>query len=251
MKLYKVLDSEGRSCNGGNAAWDLPTKNKDGSWTAGAWMPKIEGDLELCSNGYHLCREDDLPFWLGDTIYEAEYRGEIVEDDEKVVVKEARLIKKCENWNEKTARLFACLCIRNTHLGDGSERTVWDLLTDERSKNAVKVSEKYAKGEATKEELRTAHKAARDAIRDATEAAMRAARWAAARAATDDTTEAAWAAREAVWAATEAAMRAAVGDAAWATSAAWVEQQRILINIIEGGDGRNNVNKSTEREQNF
>jgi len=40
---------------------------------------------------------------------------------------------------EKDLRLFACWCVRQ----------VWHLLTDDRSKNAVIVAEKYAVGEAT------------------------------------------------------------------------------------------------------
>jgi hypothetical protein len=45
--------------------------------------------------------------------------------------------------DDKTMRLFACWCVRQ----------VWHLLDDERSRNAVVVSEKFANGVATKEEL--------------------------------------------------------------------------------------------------
>ena len=41
-------------------------------------------------------------------------------------------------------------------------KTTWDLLEDKRSKNAVIVAEKYARGEATEEELTAAGSAARD-----------------------------------------------------------------------------------------
>ena len=53
--------------------------------------------------------------------------------------------------DEKKLRLFACWCIRNTKLADG--RTVWDLLTDERSRRAVEVAELFANGKATDAEL--------------------------------------------------------------------------------------------------
>ena len=100
-------------------------------------------------------------------------------------------------------RLIACAMVRETPLADG--RTVWDLLTDERSRNAVEVAERHARGEATDEELAAAWDAARAA-------------WDAARAAGDAARDAAWAAawaaaRDAAWAAARAAARAADRDA--------------------------------------
>ena len=165
MTYYKVLDERGRSCNGGEVNWELPTKGEDGKWKPGEWMPAIKGDLELCANGYHLCRNNDLLGWLGAAIYEAEVRGEKEEGGDKIVVRECRLLSKCDNWNDKTARLFACWCVRHTPLADG--RVVWDLLTDDRSRAAVDMSERYARGGATEEELAAARAAAWDAAWDA------------------------------------------------------------------------------------
>jgi hypothetical protein len=94
--------------------------------------------------------------------------------------------------DEKAMRLFACWCVRNTPLEDG--RKVWDLLTDDRSRNAVAVAERFANSEATGSELHAAWDAARDAARDAA--------WDAAGVAARD---AAWVARDAAWAAAWAA----------------------------------------------
>ena len=110
MKLYKVLGKNGNAVNGGHGRWHLPKKKKDGTWIPGKWMPEIKGELIPCENGYHLCRKKDLIGWLNETIYEAEYSGERLTYVDKVVVRRVRLLRKYENWNEKTARLFAADC---------------------------------------------------------------------------------------------------------------------------------------------
>jgi len=161
MNYYKIL-RDGKTCNDGNADYHLPENGKPGDW-----MPKIKGDLIPCENGYHLCRPQDLIHWLDKDIYEAEYRGDIVEDNDKVVVRQVRLVRKVDKWNNKTARLFAVWCAREAlKLVDNP---------DERSVAAVDIAEKFANGEATEDELA----AARDAARDAAWAAA----WDAARAA--------------------------------------------------------------------
>lgn len=62
-------------------------------------------------------------------------------------------------FSESVLRKLACRFIRETPLSDG--RKVWDLLTDERSRNVVEVVEAYADGKATKEDMDAARAAAR------------------------------------------------------------------------------------------
>ena len=196
--LYKVLDKDGESCNGGDAQWSLPTKNEDGTWTAGEWMPTIKGKLIPCKNGYHLTRDERVIQWLNETIWEAEYSGEVDEKADKLVCRKSRLLRKFEGWNDKTARLFAADCAEHVlHL---FEKKCPD---DKRPRQAIEDARKFANGEITSEELATAWAAAGDAAWDAAGDAAWAA-WAAAR---DAARAAAW---DAAW--------AAAGDAAWAAA---------------------------------
>jgi len=108
---------------------------------------------------------------------------------------------------DRELRLFAVFCARQ----------VEHLLTDQRSKDAIDTAEKFAKGEATYEELAAAE--------DAAWAAARVAAWDAAWAAAEAAARvAAWGSdRDAAWAAARVAAWDAAWDAAWAAArvAAW------------------------------
>ena len=161
--LFKVLNSDGSAYHGGCGQWSLPNSKP------GAWMPPI-ANIEPCVRGYHLCSPTDLVYWLGPTIYVAEYRGECVAANDKVVVAEARLLRLCEQWTERTARLFACDCAERVLPSDA----------DPHSRDAIAVSRRYAEGDATDAELAAAWAAAWAAASDAARAAARAAAAAAA-----------------------------------------------------------------------
>ncbi len=118
--------------------------------------------------------------------------------------------------SENDRRLAACCFVRRTPIGDG--RTVWDLLTDDRSRKAVEVAERFADGEATERELAAAWDAASAVAWAAAGAAANAAASAAAGAAAG---AAAWAAASSVAnAAASAAASAAAGSAARAAASA-------------------------------
>ena len=203
MQMYKITGKNGRCCNGGTGQWHLPTETGPGDW-----MPEIEGDLLPCENGYHLCRPQDLVQWFGEAIDEAEYKGDVVEDDNKVVVRKARLICRCENWNERTARLFAADCAE--HVIHIFER---EYPGDKRPRQAIQATRDFANSKITA--------AAWDAAWDAARAATGDAAWAAARAAAAAAGDAAW---------------AAVGDAAWdaARDAEREWQTAKLMEILQG-----------------
>ena len=147
--------------------------------------------------------------------------------------------------NDQRWRLAGCAIVRRTTVCD---RTLWGLLTDSRSRNAVDVSERFANGEASREELVAARVAARAAVLDVEWDTARAAAWDTAWAAALDTAQdaaqdaarvaagaaAGAAACAASWAAEGAAARAAAWDAAWvaAGAAAGVEHANILREFI-------------------
>lgn len=150
MKLYKVLSPDGFSCHGGDARWNLPAQNEDGFWVPGAWMPPIEGPLKPCKNGYHLCRPQDLVLWLNNSLYEAEYRGELIECSDKVVVRECRLLRRVKAWDTQKF-LFGCECA--AHILHCFESEYPD---DQRPRQLLQVARRYFSGEAAYDEWRLA-----------------------------------------------------------------------------------------------
>jgi hypothetical protein len=185
MTTYKVLNQDGSAYHGGYGTWPLPTKHDDGSWEPGAWLG-VEGPLVSCENGLHMCDgERQLLEWLGPALFEAEYDGERLDDDNKIVVRKARLLRRVETWNERSARLFACDC---------AERVLCiyerEIPGDTRPRQAIETARRFANGEATRAELAASKAAELAASWAASKAAACAASWAAAR----DASWAAWAA---------------------------------------------------------
>jgi len=111
----------------------------------------------------------------------------------------------------KTLRLFAVWCARK----------VQHLMPDQRSLDALDVAERYANGQATRDELAAAWAAARASAWDAAWVAA----WAAARAS-------AW---DAAWASAWDAARGSARASAWDTArdAAWEKQIVKLIEMVE------------------
>ena len=161
MTYYKVTGPDGTAHHGGN-----------GKWTKNRWR-SVKGEIIPCENGLHLCRRQDLLTWLGPVIWRAEYEGELVEADDKVVARRARVVERLDNWNERTARLFAADCAERVL--PAFEKAV---PGDDRPRRAIEAARAYADGRITA--------AARDAAWDAAWDAARDAAWDAARAAARD-----------------------------------------------------------------
>src|SRR5690348_552706 len=136
-RLYKFLTADGTGPYSGQQ-WALPTDDAPGEW-----MPAIKGALVVCENGYHLCRERDVVWWVDTALYEAEYDGERVDAADKIVVRRARLLRRVAAWNERTMRLVACDCAEHV-LGLFERRRPGDG----RPRQAIAVVRRYANGEA-------------------------------------------------------------------------------------------------------
>jgi len=169
VRYFKVLNADRTPAHGGT-----------GKWKARGWMPTIPDPIP-CQRGWHLCREQDLVFWLGEAIWEAEPGDVIIEhgsaatNNSKVVTERARLLHRLP-WDERTARLFAADCAE--HVAKHADPATRKVI-----RATLRVVRRYVDGQATDVEL--------DAARGAA--------WAAA--------EAAWDAAEAAWDAAGAAER--------------------------------------------
>jgi hypothetical protein len=214
MKYYKFLTADNK---GPYSSFDFTAYLPKGK-RPGKWLP-TEDLLALCMSGYHACLAGNLINWLQANLYEVELAGDIIQGDAKVVAQRMRFVRHIDTWNERSARLYACWCVRQ----------IWRLVTDERSRTGVETAERYAEGAATREELDAAGAAARDVVRarDAAGAAAEAAAWVTAEAAAGDAVR--YAARDAAGAAAWDA--AAARAAAWAL--AWAKQKTHLDEILE------------------
>jgi hypothetical protein len=192
---YKVLAADGVSPqHGGSGKWFVPKGKKPAKW-----MPAIE-NIQPCSRGYHFVTIEQLPRWIGPTLYEVEVRGQLIHQTDKSVAEQARLVRKIETWNDKTLRLFAADC---------AERVIGlyekQHPKDDRPRKAIQAARDFVAGKITIGELNAAANAAANAANDAANAAAAYAAANAAAAAANDA--AAAAAYAAAYAAANAAER--------------------------------------------
>ncbi len=152
MTYYKFLNADRMPAHGGSGQWPEP----------GTWREE-PGPIEMCQPGtLHVLTADQLASdWITEYLWEVEVSGDVVSQADKVGCKRARLVRKLEGWNERTARLFACDCAESALFLHGGDDV------DERSIRAVMVARAYATGEATSEEMAAARAAAWDAAWDA------------------------------------------------------------------------------------
>jgi len=155
----------------GCLAYDEPLKSEAGyTYSIGKnEMP------ELCACGMHgsVKALDALKYAESPIISRVAIYGDVQTGDDKICGRHRDVL-----WVGDVSRVlheFSVWSVRNTPIGNG--RTVWDLLTDEHSRNAVVAKERWLRGEITDAQLAAARAAARDAAWSAPRAAVKKAAW--------------------------------------------------------------------------
>ena len=118
---YKVLGPGRTACHGGTGTWPEP----------GGWL-EVKGEVIPCRNGLHLTDLDHLIDWLGPEIWEAEVHpaATVIEHGDKIAVSKARLVRRLDAWDDRTARLFAADCAEHVlHLSPAAVRGAAALLS--------------------------------------------------------------------------------------------------------------------------
>jgi hypothetical protein len=101
-------------------------------WPApGEWVD-VEGELDICKRGIHVCRSSELAHWLHDELWQVEIEGEEIEGVDCLVVRRARLTHRIDAWTSGGAERFAAACIAHAEelLGATPPSPLRDLLAD-------------------------------------------------------------------------------------------------------------------------
>lgn len=98
------------------------------SWPIDEW---VEAEaVDVCRDGIHACRLDDLPFWLGRRLWEIELAGEIVELERKVVAQRGRLLRRLSEWTPELLDEFVDDLLRRTRRRFGGVAVAGGYVSD-------------------------------------------------------------------------------------------------------------------------
>jgi hypothetical protein len=95
---FKFTDFDGRDA-GVKGHWNLPAEDKPAKW-----MPDVVGPLGGIGIGYRLVNLAGLSGCVGRELYQAEGTGDSICDGSVAVYRRARLVQRCDGWNESVAR---------------------------------------------------------------------------------------------------------------------------------------------------
>jgi hypothetical protein len=103
LRTYKFL-ARGAVGPISGFAWPTPAAHAPGAWL------ETEGDLEPCVRGTHVCRTEDLAYWIHDELWETEADGESVAGFDCLVTRRARLVRRFDGWQNGGATRFVLAC---------------------------------------------------------------------------------------------------------------------------------------------
>ena len=98
MIAYKFLRA-GRTGPFSGFEWPQP----------GVWV-RTSSPTIPCTRGVHACRTRDLPWWLGEELWEIELAGEVQVDEHKLVAAAGRLCARIDGWTPACAQEYAEAC---------------------------------------------------------------------------------------------------------------------------------------------
>lgn len=136
-QFYKILSPKGESIHGGDLTWSLPTQKKDGSWKPGKWA-KVEGDIDVCSNGLHLTTEPGRWYTIDCVCYAAEGKGASDSEGDKTAFAQARLLYPVPHpqWWLDALSFVASIPDTPFMKPDGNPKPEWKLFTASTLKEA-------------------------------------------------------------------------------------------------------------------
>ena len=89
------------------------------SWpSSGEWVEAREA--ALCTSGIHACRIQDLPYWIGPELWEAELAGAVRQEPRKLVATRGTLVRRIDGWDANARAGFAEACAQR--VGERAER---------------------------------------------------------------------------------------------------------------------------------
>jgi hypothetical protein len=208
-----------------NTAWKtlklkdgvIKSDNGDHTWKINTWYH--EDEIILCSKGFHaskLCI-DAMKYVTPHVFALVEYKGKVLEEDDKLVSQDMRIVKAYE-WTKPDSLRFSIFCVKQSmkYFDRKKFPDVWKVcLNSIKVINAVLLDDneetRSAAGSAAGSAARSAAESAEYAARSAARSAAWSAAWSAAEYAAGS------AARSAEYAARSAA-RSAAWSAAWSAA---------------------------------
>jgi hypothetical protein len=133
MTWYKFL-SAGATGPFSHFRWPPP---QDGEGP-GEWVV-ARGPLDPCRAGLHLCRPADLPLWMMEELYTVEVDGPVLEYDDFLLARRARLLRRVEPWGRDSASSFTSQCVERVR-----DLTVEALHRERRGQAATRLVERDA-----------------------------------------------------------------------------------------------------------